>query len=94
MSKHTRGPWRVGNNQFHAYIHSQAGVVAEVFQDDEHCNVEANAQLIAAVPDLLEALKEAFQHLETIYGRNHERGEPHVFKMAREAIAKAEGKNE
>jgi len=69
-TKHTLGPWlRDGNmiyslmhagwrkgeelfkNRFHAYVQSDREC-----PDEEH---EANVKLIAAAPDLLEALKEA-----------------------------------
>jgi DNA-directed RNA polymerase subunit RPC12/RpoP len=59
MSKHTPGPWdkvvhgerdsRVGASTLIAIVYSTA------FRDRE--NQEANAHLIAAAPDLLEALK-------------------------------------
>lgn len=64
-SKHTPGPWRIsrtsGMEIFISHDHDQpnrvAGYFAEVrrFTSDSE-QVEANAQLIAAAPDLLEAL--------------------------------------
>ncbi len=64
MSKHTPGPWSVGNYIFHASAYSEGvrpvhakkrGLIASAKR-------EADARLIAAAPELLEALEtcEAF----------------------------------
>ena len=70
MTQHTQGQWkyhkadRPGMNQEYDYlIHIGTRHVAEVFQYQNHENnigkeeVLANARLIAAAPQLLEALK-------------------------------------
>jgi hypothetical protein len=104
MSKHTPGPWAVytnkrssvlGDYEQHVIVTHDVG---DTIMDNKSTEVSpdedvANAHLISAAPELYEAAKEAFQHIENIYGANHERGEPHVFKMLRDAIAKAENKN-
>ncbi len=58
MSKHTPGPWSVWSDPEQKdqcqYIDAKGMAVAHVFG----INREANARLIAAAPDLLEALIE------------------------------------
>jgi len=79
MTKHTQGPWHVAagtgiydrHNRLIAAIHSPL---------PQPC--EANARLIAAAPDLLEALEEAAASLE-------DAGKREAAGMARVAIAKA-----
>jgi hypothetical protein len=62
-TEHTPGPWRVGNGSFVISDHPAPGITGS---DDVHhygghliCESvsQANARLIAAAPDLLEALK-------------------------------------
>lgn len=63
--KHTKGPWEVENlvtNDYeprHVEIKSGAKMIAKAFygQTDEEC--AANAHLIAAAPELLEACRAA-----------------------------------
>ena len=55
MSKHTPGPWCIGN--FDWCIETEMDeAVAQVEVNELH-NWKANARLIAAAPDLLAALK-------------------------------------
>jgi hypothetical protein len=88
MSKHTPGPW----------AYAWAGGIALVFQkgeatiasipyddDNEIPQVEANARLIAAVPDLLEALKGVLRVADRATVE---------FDAARAAIAKATGEKQ
>lgn len=66
-SKHTPGPWvaqrspATHDGQYDFAIHGvKATVIAEAFGRDSRGNIvaaEANARLIAAAPDLLEALR-------------------------------------
>lgn len=59
MSKHTPGPWVVGDySDFGQYIWDPKvqRIVAETYPD-EHQDFEANACLIAAAPELLEIAK-------------------------------------
>jgi len=63
--KHTPGPWYSADDD-HCHIRrdSDDAVIAEVFEDDGHCDPvhcrplpsRANARLFAAAPELLEAL--------------------------------------
>ena len=65
MGKHTTGPWNVGTGEnsdsvmakgyFIATCHDAAGY------DSDDRTIEYNAKLIAAAPDLLEALQSALQ---------------------------------
>lgn len=80
-------------------------IIAEVFHrtgDYEDCApVEANARLIAAAPALLDALKAVVGYWNQKAARNRERAElggvyyvdpePHYVRLARAAIALAEG---
>ena len=97
--KHTPGPWiNIGNGDIVAISENYCGGekdIASVFltSNDED---EWNARLIAAAPDLLEALKMTAQQLETdaifmsLSGAsgNHQ---AEVALVARAAIAKATG---
>jgi len=94
MSKHTPGPWRAEMNGFcrmavidkkYRYLTYKAG--SDRMSDEE---LEANANLIAAAPDLLEALKRMFSTIED----SHIPGAPgSPIEMARAAIDKATGES-
>ncbi len=99
MSKHTPGPWRVWEvSEEHWNIcetedrarhsHFASVSVGNCWWDEG----KANARLIAAAPELLEALK--LLHDETAdYVRVNNLGDPwhnQSMKLARAAIAKAE----
>ena len=108
MTSHTPGPWDV-------YPGTRAGIdtkdgsfsIVVAGYDDDECGIwgrtnaeaEANARLIAAAPDLLEALSELLAEAEDIFvcmadatGIDRHR-HPAPFKKARAAIAKATGGN-
>jgi hypothetical protein len=84
MTQHTPGPWKLGDD---ALIEDAEGMpFAGAFWDDEDIPQEvsiANARLMAAAPDLLEALKD-------MIGRCT--GADTYFPEAVAAIAKAEGR--
>ncbi|MGP5757726.1 hypothetical protein [Pseudomonas aeruginosa] len=97
MSKHTPGPWHVGGpNKCTIYdkhgqrlANSFEGVMATQRTDSE---CEANARLIAAAPELLEALKGMLE----VYGGQYNddclpksSSELDLIQQARAAIAKA-----
>ena len=96
MSKHTPGPWKVAKpSRSHANGNPMYGLVGpEIVADYEDWGfTEANARLIAAAPDLLEALKEANKELEYL---NDPKGfvsmrQERIMEKARAAIAKASG---
>lgn len=74
MSKHTPGPWRFNKrDEMDVAIWGSDGfticgdvyVIADVSfpeKNDAYGHEEANARLIAAAPDLLEALEAAIEH--------------------------------
>ena len=89
MNKHTPGPWMAGNGKkgtpAKASVYAKIGDIqvkiawCDATLGFPHCVV--NARLIAAAPDLLDALKEMLPGAEAM-GWNTEK--------ARAAIAKAE----
>ena len=95
MSKHTPGPWEVGaclSNSTHRFYVD----VAHTSKMPEHGMIadnllEANARLIAAAPDLLEAAKNLRALLSQ---RNKALPEDIKYWMSvsADAIAKAEGR--
>jgi len=87
-AKHTPGPWSIYSITFKGYHQiacAQGGRVCQVvpFKDE----YKANARLIAAAPDLLEALKSMCEGFSALKDSDF----PALAK-ARAAIAKAEGK--
>lgn len=99
MSKHTPGPWIGAGPSFGDPLpRYTTEIVTEYEGEDEEvrsiCELpfahhddenEANARLIAAAPELLEALKEAINLIETLSPI-----EGQTVRKARAAIAKAE----
>ena len=96
MGKHTPGPWVVDESHINGSINAGKRHVALAnFYNchDEEMRVtrdqqKANTQLIAAAPDIYEALKII---LEYPYGDASPLEDPLVMERARAAIAKAEG---
>ena len=64
MSQHTAGPWTahgtIVNKEGEDYEYPIAGMIGQVPDDEAY----ANARLIAASPDLLEALKVLIHDIE------------------------------
>lgn len=92
---HTPGPWRYGNSsknldQFFVGNNDYTKSIALI--DSFHVEHEANAKLIAAAPELLEACKLAIDELKesatALDGQSHET----MIKILEAAIAKAEGR--
>lgn len=90
---HTPGPWAASleysNDMPGPYlcVASEPHEIAQVLCSDTFTEGLANARLISAAPDLLEALKEL--HLKTVVGTDDERYA--ALNQAWAAIAKAEG---
>lgn len=89
--KHTPGPWSADKATYHnGYVEhfvrrdgDAIAIVGDVTDPETRLPSKVNARLIAAAPDLLEALKDALEYIPTtLQGR------------ARAAIAKAEGRGE
>lgn len=83
MSKHTPGPWQADPST--GVVFDQVGLAVQT--GGRCCSEEsqANAQLIAAAPELLEALKNARALLRGEMGQGFD------VEMIDAAIAKAEG---
>ena len=88
-TKHTPGPWEVEDNDGYGgtFIYATGVTTAEVVGDS--AEAIANALLIAAAPELLEALKALADDHE--FGATGAVRQDHL-KAARTAIAKAEGR--
>ena len=90
--KHTKGPWKVFEDDFYTVgVESEGSVIADHLFESNDLTIEdikqelyANAKLIAAAPDLLEACKMAF----AIINRD-KRALPHVTSVLKGAIKKA-----
>lgn len=84
---HTVGPWYVANKPgfSNLFVYSDTYDIAEVLHAGNNHRQEANARLIAAAPELLEALQGMVDH--AYYGVAVGRW----MKQARAAIAKATG---
>ena len=82
----TPGPWSVNFKKFSEVRAENGAVIAECKKLTGLVNLQANARLIAAAPDLLEALKDAVGH--AIFPASAISG---ALDRARAAIAKAEG---
>lgn len=98
MSKHTPGPWEVYHDKYYDVWSVEGGgdVVADLWRLDEETHnrhphfeddCEANARLISALPDLLEACERAEKLISAIlsfYGQGlevinwHLNGEPEL----------------
>jgi hypothetical protein len=67
-AQHTKGPWRLGKFGLDMQVHAGNGLICDLGPDsiEEVGEAKANARLIAAAPDLLEALLGACNELELI----------------------------
>lgn len=96
MSAHTPGPWRYlpengsPTTGQHMIAGGKPGYLAEV-RDCGSGDIKANARLIAAAPDLLEALRATLRCLEWHEQRHGVGMDAKAVKDARAAIAKATG---
>lgn len=106
MSKHTPGPWTLdlGNigvdmkNNVGVDAPDHGGIAQVVWVMDDDANegkntptCEANARLIAAAPDLLEALKLCEGNISSLLASTHPRVYGEWLDFVRATIAKAEG---
>lgn len=94
MSKHTTGPWKVNDEgNVIAVTDTSVTEIAKTgyhsFEPSTQKNIQANARLIAAAPELLEFLK-SFVAGETM-AENIEGYIAAVVSGAKQLIAKAEG---
>jgi hypothetical protein len=92
---HTPGPWTTRESPEHwgrvdVIIHSEATDVATAWQGGTEAN-RANAKLIAAAPDLLEALEEALEDWEDSHFDEEYPSRIEWADKARAALKKAKG---
>ena len=89
MSTHTKGPWNAKGYSIWGpkSKETKIGLVANTMSSYPAPECEANARLIAASPDLYEALKVCAFLIEAYDGLDSPE-----FKQASAALAKAEGK--
>jgi hypothetical protein len=91
QATHTPGPWEISKNEAGELDICEAGA-GNMLADLAKCkNAEANARLIAAAPDLLEALREMAEHWPP---QKPESPAFMAYINAMSAIAKAEGRAE
>ena len=92
-TKHTPGPWSTAIvvRDFASVIDEKHGqYIADVYDrsdDDGNGETEANARLIAAAPDLLEAAKDVCSLLFSLENVDNEHP---AYKALKEAIKKAQ----
>ena len=94
MSKHTPGPWFIeqrtyddGSTHFRITASEGHGWAGDRYMSVSGCIDEHDALLIAAAPELLDALETIVEHFEYYMGDN----ECRPLENARAAIAKATG---
>lgn len=94
MSTHTPGPWFVKVNPiWHAVRSYNSDYVAEHIRGASDAQRAANARLIAAAPDLLEALKRAVKVIHELSDYDPKGGNDLDYAdFTQAAIAKAEGR--
>lgn len=98
MSKHTPGPWeyRWNGHYFDVGILTNESIVP-IFPAvciGVQAGLEANARLIAAAPELLDALKDALsalRYIREVHGELYGVGFDRVETNSAAAISKAEG---
>jgi hypothetical protein len=86
MLNHTPGPWKTSTKKDRVYVLAQNEPICEMLRQNEHTPCAKNAFLIAAAPDMLDAL-------EAIMGmKGDAESDDHLIRiMARNAIKKARG---
>ncbi len=99
MREHTPGPWKRSTkgrgNDIFTKSTFRVGPIATTFARNDSREQEANACLIAAAPELLEALKLLQDAWDVMmeYGTEPDEG-LEIFEAADAAIAKAEGQDQ
>lgn len=98
-AKHTPGPWRIRENSRHSQDECHLTICGDIFQladinGPQYAHQIANANLIAAAPELLAALREyrsQFGQALECNGIPYGQAQLNADIMAQEAIAKATG---
>lgn len=96
MNDHTKGPWHIGGRHKCTTYDAYGQRVSDSFEgvmvtqrSDAEC--QANARLIAAAPELLEALEWVLGEYQVFFYDETGKMENEVIAFARAAIAKAKG---
>jgi hypothetical protein len=89
--KHTPGPWKASFTKITDVVAGNGALIAKCERLNGLVNLQANQRLIAAAPDLLEALKRCAGALGVVSPGG--RDDPDVL-AARAAIAKATGEQQ
>ena len=84
--KHTKGKWNLFIQDGNGFGVTNGDSVIAIAGEDDLPENEANANLIAAAPDMLSVLKEAVDH-SVVYDTN-----PALIELFTHVIKKAEGK--
>lgn len=85
-SQHTPGPWKSEaeeNNEYYDIVAEDGQIVTTVQHGDNILQIEDNARLIAAAPDMLAVLQEAVEH-KHVYDTN-----PALVELFQAIITKA-----
>jgi hypothetical protein len=90
MSEHTPGPWHVGESGVTVFSNDDIRICSAGCHPQAEINA-ANARLIAAAPDLLEALEIAKNTVECASIDIQTGDELPWYRAAKKAIAKAKG---
>ena len=91
MSKHTKGKWEVSEKNGLQVITRDGETIAYTETCTGLEKDEANAQLISAAPELLEACKKALSIIEYLGEEHNTTAGEEEEKLLKQAIAKAEG---
>ena len=86
MSEYTPGPWRVGIDRESVGEVNPPEAKIAMTREGTTPEREANARLIAAAPDLLEALHKIVNNWDNLHPKDRQ--------QARAATAKAEGRGQ
>ena len=95
MIKHTAGPWLIGENRYDYDLIIRSAnndpVCSVIYAGYSKTEARANARLIAAAPDLVEALKEMCSYTAELNPNQGFDGLDHfAVNKAQAAIAKTE----
>ena len=92
-AKHTPGPWSLQTRQTQVYV-SACDFQIALLCDGDSSQIEANARLIAAAPDMLAALKDALRssRKDFEWGADGDRQHREAYAEQFAAIDKAEGR--
>lgn len=95
MEKHTPGPWKITEHNEFSYIvqDRKKGITICCAGGTKSFQVKANALLIAAAPEMLEALKAALYYIEEEVIEEQSTANTDMLEAKIKAlIAKAEGR--